>query len=99
MRSHNELVAKMLADPEVRAEYDELEEEFALFDELTKARKQAGLTQADVAARMGTKPPAVSRIEAPNAKHSPSIKTLQKYAQAVGCRLEIRLVKETGTSA
>jgi transcriptional regulator with XRE-family HTH domain len=94
MRSHDDLVAKMLADPEVAAEYDALEAEFALFDELTRARRQAGLTQADVAKRMGTKPPAISRIEAPDAKHSPSLRTLQKYAQAVGCRLEIKLVQE-----
>ena len=93
MRSHDEFVAKMLADPEVAAEYEALEEGFAVFDELTRARRQAGLTQADVAQRMGTKPPAISRIEAPDAKHSPSLRTLQKYAQAVGCHLEIKLVK------
>jgi transcriptional regulator with XRE-family HTH domain len=99
MRSHDELVAKMLTGPDVAAEYKALEEEFAVFDELTRARRQAGLTQADVAQRMGTKPPAISRIEAPDAKHSPSLRTLQKYAQAVGCRLEIRLVQEPSPKA
>lgn len=93
MRSHDELVAKMLADPDVAAEYEALEAEFAVFDELTRARREAGLTQADVAKRTGTKPPAISRIEAPDTKHSPSLRTLQKYAAAVGCRLEIRLVQ------
>ena len=92
MLSHDELVAKMLATPEVKAEYDALEEEFSLFDALTQARKKAGLSQAEVATLMGTKPPAVSRIEAPDAKHSPSIRTLQRYAKAVGCKLEVRLV-------
>jgi len=70
--------------------------EFALFDELLKARKEAGLTQAEVALRMGTKTSAVARLEAGggNNKHSPSIATLQKYAEAVGCHLEIRFVRD-----
>src|SRR5205823_5149627 len=82
-----------LKQPEVKAEYDVQAEEFALLDELLKARQQAGLTQAEVAARMGTKTPAVARLEAGGGsrRHSPSVATLRKYAQAVGCRLEIRL--------
>ena len=59
----------MLSDSEVKAEYDLLEEEFSLFDELLKARMSAGLTQSDVANRMGTKTPAVDQPwirQAPN---------------------------------
>ena len=94
MLSHDEFVAKLLSDPEVKAEYDAMEDEFALFDEFLKARRHAGLTQAEVAARMGTKPPAVARIEAGGGskKHSPSIATLRRYAAAVGCKLKIELV-------
>jgi transcriptional regulator with XRE-family HTH domain len=71
-----------------------LAEEFALFDALFQARTKAGLTQAEVAERMGTQTPAIARLEAGGGskKHSPSIATLQKYATAVGCRLEITLV-------
>jgi transcriptional regulator with XRE-family HTH domain len=84
---------RRLKQPAVKAEYDEQAEEFALLDELLKARRQAGLTQAEVAARMGTKTPAVARLEAGGGshQHSPSVATLRKYAHAVGCRLEIRL--------
>ncbi len=91
--THKELVGKMLQEPAVKAEYDAQAEEFALLDELLKARRRAGLTQAEVAARMGTKTPAVARLEAGGGsrQHSPSVATLRKYAQAVGCRLEIRL--------
>ena len=94
MGSHDEFVAKLLSDPEVKAEYDAMEDEFALFDEFLKARRHAGLTQAEVAVRMGTKPPAVARIEAGGGskKHSPSIATLRRYAAAVGCKLKIELV-------
>jgi len=81
--------------PEFKAEYDALEEEFAVFDALVAARKAAGLTQAEVAIRMGTKTPAIARIESSGGKNkpSPSLSTLRKYAEAVGCKLEIRLVR------
>ncbi len=81
-------------DPAFKTEYDALEPKFSLFDELLKARKQAGLTQAQVAERMGTKPPAVARLESGggSSRHSPSIATLRRYAEAVGCELEIHLV-------
>jgi transcriptional regulator with XRE-family HTH domain len=62
---------------------------------MLQARKDAGLTQAQVAERMGTKPPAVTRLESAlsTGKHSPSLATLRKYAAAVGCHLEVRLVQ------
>jgi transcriptional regulator with XRE-family HTH domain len=91
--THTALVKKMLKQAAVKAEYDSQAEEFALLDELRKARRRAGLTQSQVAARMGTKTPAVARLEAGGGsrQHSPSVATLRKYAEAVGCRLEIRL--------
>jgi predicted transcriptional regulator len=94
MLTHDELKKKILSNPEVKAEYDLLEEEFSLFDELLKARMNAGLTQAEVADRMGTKTPAVARLESVgcNKQHSTSISNLRKYASAVGCHVEIRLV-------
>jgi DNA-binding XRE family transcriptional regulator len=96
MLSHEEMVGKMLKDPEVKAEYDALEPEFELLDELLKARDEAGLTQEDVARRMGTSRPAVARIEAGGGskRHSPSIATLRKYAEAVGCKLQIKFVRK-----
>ncbi len=96
MLSHEEMVGKMLADPDVKAEYDALEPEFELLDELLKARDEAGLTQEEVAKRMGTSRPAVARIEAGGGskRHSPSIATLRKYAEAVGCKLQIKLVRK-----
>lgn len=93
MMTHKAMVKKMLRQPAVKAEYDAQAEEFALLDELLRARQKAGMTQAEVAARMGTKTPAVARLEAGGGskRHSPSVATLRKYANAVGCRLEIRL--------
>jgi hypothetical protein len=64
MIKHKAFVKKMLKNPADRAEYDAQMEEFALLDELLLARRHAGLTQAEVATRMGTKTPAVARLEA-----------------------------------
>jgi len=96
MKTHDEMVQEWMKEPEFRREYDALEAEFALFDELLKARQAAGLTQAQVAERMGTKPSAVARLEAGGGSksHSPSLSTLTKYARAVGCQLEVRLIRE-----
>ncbi len=71
--------------------YDELEDKYSLVSELLRARSKAGLTQEAVAERMGTTKSAVSRLEAAG-KLSPSVTTLKKYANAVGCEIEIKLV-------
>ena len=94
MRTHSQVVAKLMRRPGVRKEVERIErEEGALLDLLLKARQEAGLTQAQVAERMGTQPPAVARLERALAtgKHSPSLATLRKYAQAVGKKLVLEL--------
>jgi len=73
--------------------YDALEFEYRVADQLLKARARAGLTQDAVAERMGTTKSAISRLEA-SGKHTPSLATLQRYAQAVGCELQVRLVPQ-----
>ena len=75
---------RALARPGVKKAYDDLAEEFAFLDEVLKARSGAGLTQAEVAARIGTTQSAIARLESAEPKHSPSIATLQKYAKALG---------------
>ena len=93
--THEQLVKAMLKNPEVKAEAERLNrEEFALLDQRLAARKSAGLSQADVAERMGTHAPAIARLESSLAtgKHSPSLNTLRRYAQALGKRVELHLV-------
>ncbi len=82
---------KALKKPGVKAEYDTLASAFELKRQMIAMRKKAGLTQEQVAECMGTTKSAVSRLEGVG-KHSPSVSTLKKYAQAVGCKVEIRLV-------
>lgn len=94
MRTHGQVVAKLMRRPGVRKEVERIErEEGALLDLLLRARQEAGLTQAQVAERMGTQPPAVARLERALAtgKHSPSLATLRKYAHAVGKKLVLEL--------
>ena len=95
MLSHAELKKKALSKPKVKAAYDALADEYFLARELLRACEAAGLTQAEVAVRMHIKPPAIARLEG-GGKHSPSIETLRKYASAVGCKLEVRLVPAKG---
>jgi transcriptional regulator with XRE-family HTH domain len=77
----------------VRNAYAQLDEEFAFLDEVLRARTRAGLTQAEVAKRVGTTQSAIARLESGAGKHSPSVATLQRYARALGFRLEIKLVR------
>lgn len=93
MRTHDQLVSKLMRRPGVRKEVESIErEEGALLDLLLKARHEAGLTQAQVAERMGTQPPAVARLERALAtgRHSPSLATLRKYAHACGKELVLQ---------
>ena len=84
---------RALSRADVRHAYDELEDEFSFLRQILAARASVGLTQAQVAARIGTTQSAVARLESGAHKHSPSIATLQRYARALGFRLDVRLVK------
>jgi ribosome-binding protein aMBF1 (putative translation factor) len=81
---------KMLADHEVREAYDSLRDEFDLARELIAARTRAGLTQAELAARMGTSQSVVARLE--SGAQMPSVNTLLKFAKATGSRPIIKLL-------
>ena len=94
MLTHKQLRAKALRQDGVRAEFEKLADELALLDEFLKARTESGLTQAQVAEKIGTTQSAVARLESGQGRHSPSLSTLSKYAEALGCRLEMRLVRK-----
>ena len=91
---HEAFLKKNLKRKGFREAYEGLAEEYALAREMLAARSRSGLTQEAVAELMGTTKSAVSRLEA-GGKHAPSMTTLKKYAHAVGCRLEIKLVPDS----
>lgn len=79
---------RALANHEVKSEYQKLESEFSLIDQLLTMRTKVGLTQEQVAERMHTQKSNISRLEKGNA--NPSWSTLLKYAQACGFELTLK---------
>jgi len=92
MTSLKKLGAKWKKDPVFKVEYDALEEEFALASALIDTRKQADMTQEDVAEKMGTRQALIARLESDRA--NPSLKTLRRYAAATGTKLKITFEAE-----
>jgi ribosome-binding protein aMBF1 (putative translation factor) len=94
-RKADVLFAEWRKDPRYVAAYDALEEEFALAAAVIAARAHAGLTQAQLAERMGTTQSAIARLE--GGKSKPTTATLEKLAAATGTRL--RIAFEPGEAA
>jgi DNA-binding XRE family transcriptional regulator len=90
---HKEFLSRAAKRKGFTEAYEALDAEYRLINEMLKARTRAGLTQEAVADRMGTTKSAVSRLEAIG-KHSPSLATLKRYAEAVGCDLRVKMVPQ-----
>ncbi|WP_138437029.1 helix-turn-helix domain-containing protein [Marinobacter shengliensis] len=88
---------KALENPEIRREYDSLQDEFSLIDQLITMRTKAGLTQEDVAKKLGTNKSNISRLE--RGRSNPSWGTLSKYAEACGFRAKLEAVEDDRASA
>lgn len=89
--SIGKLKQRALQSAEVKKEYDKLEGEFNLIDQLLTMRTKAGLTQEQVAEKMHTQKSNVSRLEKGNT--NPSWSTLMKYAHACGFELTLKTQK------
>lgn len=85
---------KLLADPKVQAAYEALEEDYTLATALLQARRMSGLTQEELAQRMGTTQSVIARLE--SGKNLPSSQTLQRVASATGTHLKVQFVKPGG---
>jgi ribosome-binding protein aMBF1 (putative translation factor) len=90
MTSLVKLKERLVTNPGVQAEYDRLGPIYALVGAMVEARHQAGLTQEQVAERMGTTQSVVARLE--NAHHMPSFDLVTRYATALGRRVRLDLV-------
>ena len=93
VHNHKEFLAKASARKGFTEAYEALELEYQVAGQMLKARSRAGLTQDAVAERMGTTKSAISRLESAG-KHAPSLATLKRYALAVGCELQVKLVPQ-----
>ena len=99
MLTHKQLRAKALAIPEVKNEFENARAEYAVLDEFLKIRAAKGFTQNQIAEKIGTTQSVIARLESGKSKHSPSIATLSRYAEALDCQLEIRLVQKLNSKS
>ena len=85
---------KAMQRPGFKEAWDAVADEYAALRSLLEARRQSGLTQEEIAVRMGTTKSAVSRLESSmrDPKHSPTFETIRRYAKACGKRVELQLV-------
>lgn len=93
MKSLDQVKTDLLKNPKTRAEYGALGAEFETARELISARSLAGLTQGEVAQLMGTTQSVIARLE--SGKLAPSLRTVQRYARAVGVRAVLRIERTT----
>ncbi|MBT3631168.1 MAG: helix-turn-helix transcriptional regulator [Candidatus Marinimicrobia bacterium] len=85
---------KALANPEVEQEYLDLTPAYALRKQLIEIRKNAGLTQEELAKMLHTNKSNISRLENVNSKISPTLSTIEEYAKAVGYKLQLHFVPQ-----
>ena len=85
----NDYKKRALKNPKVKAEYDRLQPEFVLINALIEARKKNGITQTQLARKIGTKQSVISRLEIGRA--NPTLGFLKKLAHALNSTLEIKL--------
>ena len=90
MTKLTELKQKLSKSAEFATEYRKADEENAVIEALIAARTAAHLSQADLAARLGTTQSAIARLE--SGRISPSLSTLRRYAEATGTRLNVSLM-------
>ncbi|MGB9858870.1 MAG: helix-turn-helix transcriptional regulator [Moorellaceae bacterium] len=84
-----ELKDQLMKDPAFRKEYEELEPEYQLVRSIIQQRIAKGMTQAELAKRVGTRQSAIARLE--SGRYNPSLRFLKRVAKALDARLEVRL--------
>ena len=89
MKSYKIFKNHLLKNKEIKKTYDDLEPEFELVQLIIKNRLKAGLTQAELAEKIGTKQSAISRLE--RGADNPTVSFLRKVAEALGAELHISL--------
>ncbi len=89
MRNYKQFKAKLLKNKKIKKAYDKLRPEFELIAILIKKRVEKGLTQEELAKKIGTKQSAISRLESGN--YNPSLVFLRKVSKALNARLEVKI--------
>ncbi len=91
MKKYQQFKKELLQDKEIKKAYQELEPEFFLIEKIIKKRIEKGLTQKELAKKLGTKQSAISRFE--SGTYNPSFMFLKKIANAMNVDLRVSLVE------
>lgn len=91
-RNFNDFLKESLKNPKIKAEYDKLQPEFAMIQAVIDVRMKKGVTQKELAQKIGTKQSVISRLESGRA--NPSVGFLKKLAQALNSHLEIKFISQ-----
>ncbi|MBU7008888.1 helix-turn-helix transcriptional regulator [Phosphitispora fastidiosa] len=86
--NHQDIKNQLLQNPEVKDEYEKLKVLYDIKREIIKLRIEQGLSQKELAAKVGTRQSAISRLE--SGEYNPSIEFLNKVAHALGKELEVK---------
>ena len=95
MKEH---INEKMRHPEFKRAWHELDAEFSILEGIIKARKKVGLTQEELARKIGTKQPALSRLEK-GGFETANIETLRKIADALNLKLIVRLEPKSAHGA
>lgn len=90
MTNFKDFLNEQLKNTEFKKEYDALDVEFSIIQAMLDARKAAGMTQKDLAARTGIAQADISKLENGNA--NPSLRTLQRLAEGMGMKLKVEFI-------
>lgn len=91
MQNWRDFKKELLKNPKVKKEYERLQPEYAVISAMIEARIKRGLTQKELANRIGTKQSVISRLESGRA--NPSVAFLKKFAQALDSTLQIKFTR------
>ena len=89
-RTLNDYISEQMKDAEFKRAWDSLDTEFELLESIIEARERAGITQDELAKRIGTKQPAISRLERGGFSKA-TVETLHKIAEALDAKLVIKM--------
>ena len=89
MKDFKHFKARMLKNKAVKKAYDDLGPEFTLISLLIKKRIETGLTQEQLAHKIGTKQSAIARLE--SGRYNPTLNAMRKIAEALGAKFEIAI--------
>jgi len=91
-KTYKQFKKELLKDKKIRQVYENLGPEFAVIEMIIKKRTEKGLSQKELARKIGTKQSAISRLE--SGTYNPSLSFLQKVSEALGAKLKISLAEK-----